>query len=155
MKSRPILFSGPMVRALRDNQKTQTRRTRGLDKINAEPDAWELLYSGGIDNAWWTFARRDNPEVVEKIRCPYGVPGDQLWTRETWKPVRWDEGEPWVFEYADGIRMEENDSSQEAINWIIESAFIRISGRSLAAIRWMYKYSPWGRSSPLACLRCS
>lgn len=87
MIERPILFSAPMVRAVRDGRKTQTRRTRGLYKVNAEPDAWRLLYSGGVDGVWWTFAKGHNPDgPVEKIRCPYGVAGgDRLWTRESGK----------------------------------------------------------------------
>jgi len=82
MKERGILFSSPMVRANRAGLKSQTRRTRGLDKINEAPEEWRVLYSAGIDNAWWTFARG---EAVEKIRNPYGLPGDILWSREAWK----------------------------------------------------------------------
>ena len=43
MTERPILFSGPRVVDLREGRKTQTRRTRGLDAINVEPDAWKLV----------------------------------------------------------------------------------------------------------------
>lgn len=90
MISRPMLFSGEMSRANRRavNPKTETRRTSGLDKINMEPDAWE--YSGFY---------RDNPDVhifkprgigglAISIRCPYGVKGDRLWSRETWQGMR-------------------------------------------------------------------
>lgn len=87
MKERPILFSAPMVRAVLDGKKTQTRRL-----IRPQP---ELL-----DDAWyWTHPRYDNglgvlyfhSKVVTQAlrdcmaRCsPYGVPGDELWVRETW-----------------------------------------------------------------------
>ncbi len=54
MKSRPILFSAPMVRALLDGGKTQTRRVA------------------------------KNPFAYRPPRCPYGQPGDWLWVRETW-----------------------------------------------------------------------
>jgi hypothetical protein len=55
MKERPILFSGPMVAAILDGRKTQTRRI-----IKPQP-------------------RTDV--------CPYGVPGDRLWVKETWAIV--------------------------------------------------------------------
>lgn len=82
----PILFSAPMVRALRENRKTVTRRTRGLDKINVAPDAWTLDRS---DGGWFVFTKPSEPfggqptVTVRSIRCPYGVAGDRLWTRET------------------------------------------------------------------------
>lgn len=92
---RPILFSAPMVRACRRevDPKTQTRRTSGLKKINAEPDAWEYCYAGGVDSAWHTFTRMhvSGTDDVLKIRCPYGVAGDRLWTRECFS-TEWTQG---------------------------------------------------------------
>lgn len=68
MKERPILFSAPMVRALLDDSKTQTRRpVKGF--------ALELLEPGNF-----------TPEYValpENLNCPYGYPGDRLWVRES------------------------------------------------------------------------
>jgi len=95
---RPILFSAPMVRAYRRevDPKMQTRRTSGLKKINAEPDAWEYCYAGGVDSAWHTFTKMhvSGTDDVLKIRCPYGVAGDRLWTREGM--IRPD-GDPWLY----------------------------------------------------------
>jgi hypothetical protein len=69
MKQRPILFSKPMVFAIMDGIKTQTRRVvKGL--------ALEYL-SDGVGFA---------PEFVaspENNLCPYGKVGDQLWVKET------------------------------------------------------------------------
>jgi hypothetical protein len=74
MKERPILFSAPMVRAILEGSKTQTRR---LVKI---PD----------------FVRG------EPFDCPYGKVGDRLWVRETWKYWDWTEdGMPWIKYQAD------------------------------------------------------
>jgi hypothetical protein len=58
-RERPILFSAPMVRAILEGRKTQTRRV-------CTPTAF---YSN---------------ETRAKRPCPYGHPGDQLWVRETW-----------------------------------------------------------------------
>lgn len=83
MKERPILFSAPMVRAILEGRKTQTRR---VVKLPEAPDSVE-----------W-----GNPTIIESgeeapgperfgawgedwnVRCPYGGPGDRLWVRETW-----------------------------------------------------------------------
>jgi hypothetical protein len=71
MNEHPILFSAPMVRALLDGRKVQTRRIiKGawLDRLNRG--------EGHIDEV----ANRSQVSCG----CPYGVPGDKLWVRETW-----------------------------------------------------------------------
>ncbi len=86
MKERPILFSAAMVRANRENRKTQTRRTRGLEKINGGPDAWTLRgeESAGV----FVFEHVEVASYHLAIRSPYGGAGDRLWTRETWQGIR-------------------------------------------------------------------
>lgn len=58
-RERPILFSGPMVRAILEGRKTQTRRV-------VKDDAIRLPSGNGA------------PFLTE---CPYGIPGDRLWVR--------------------------------------------------------------------------
>lgn len=77
MKSRPILFSGPMVCALLDGSKTQTRR---IYKNRKHPDA-------GCDMAANELVREPQ-HVIDRI-CPYGQPGDRLWVRETFQGPMW------------------------------------------------------------------
>ena len=85
MKERPILFSGPMVRAILSGAKTQTRRV-----IKPQPvyltDFWTPMWGwkedtimGGYDVSWCADAP---PEAIVEF-CPYGKTGDQLWVRET------------------------------------------------------------------------
>jgi len=80
MNERPILFSGPMVRAILDGTKTQTRRVVKLDEPLLGP--FRLVQQ---DASGWNFYKnspmRDDPWAV---RCPYGQPGDLLYVRETW-----------------------------------------------------------------------
>lgn len=88
-KERPIIFSGPMVRAILDGRKTQTRRI-----VNPQPcEGWmphsycelhlmnggEFVLSGGAPIVvGWGVAN----ETGEDGRvCPYGGPGDRLWVR--------------------------------------------------------------------------
>ncbi len=107
---RPILFSAEMVRALRDNRKAQTRRTRGLEKINAEPDAWRLLgFVDGRDRWWFQNSSLSGIDGSVEIKCPYGVAGDKLWTREAWRADSADDAlpprdvRPPIWYAADGI----------------------------------------------------
>ncbi|QJE03078.1 hypothetical protein HH212_26360 [Massilia forsythiae] len=84
MKERPILMSAPMVRALLDGTKTQTRRAVKL------PVEYDAAWCGG-----WKIVHKLVTQTVEMFNrlhgaplgtnvaiCPYGQPGDRLWIRE-------------------------------------------------------------------------
>lgn len=75
---RPILFSPVMANEINEGRKVQTRRTRGLERFNEHPDEWSAKYEGLAA----VFNHVNGGSVVAK--CPYGVPGDLLWVRETW-----------------------------------------------------------------------
>lgn len=72
MKESPILFSGSMIRAIREGRKTQTRRV-----VKPQP-AFEF-HGVPFQKA------HELGEQPLPIRCPYGQPGDRLWVRETWQ----------------------------------------------------------------------
>ena len=81
MKERPILFKGPLVRAILSGQKTVTRRvvkpqfqTAPVDVVDGVP-SWDspTNYAGEVQMN----TQHGDP-------CPYGKPGDRLWVRETW-----------------------------------------------------------------------
>lgn len=74
MKEHPILFSAPMVRAILNSSKTQTRRAAKLTC------AAHVKETGGH--------RRWHPSDPEaRLACPYGQPGDRLWVREAWRVI--------------------------------------------------------------------
>ena len=68
---KPILFSTPMVQAILDGKKTQTRR---VIKIDDTPENWKISIAG-------TSIVRAEPYDV---KLPRYAAGDILWVRETW-----------------------------------------------------------------------
>ena len=89
MKERPILFSGPMVRALLAETKTQTRRIIKPQPLHVTGRGRRVYRDEDFKESW---ARL--PGMTESldpyVDCPYGRPGygrpgDQLWVRETWR----------------------------------------------------------------------
>ena len=89
-KEWPILFSAPMVRALLDGSKTQTRRV-----VQGAPDDWAPIgpevYSptvvdrNGDEQPGPDAYGSGNDDGSDWIRCPYGQPGDRLWVREAFR----------------------------------------------------------------------
>lgn len=77
-KERPILFSAPMVRAILEGGKTQTRRI-----IKHQRDMEFDLNDPTYGPYWLSYATEADGEDA-KVRCPYGNLGDRLWVRETW-----------------------------------------------------------------------
>lgn len=106
MKERPIIFSGPMVRAILDSRKTQTRRPikpnrYGLVRVPATPGSIKL-HDRGL--AWNPYAGSpDTPWIEGKdgVACPYGKVGDTLWVRETFTNRKVDGDYPEVVYRAD------------------------------------------------------
>jgi len=83
MKERPILFSGPMVRAILEGRKTQTRRIiKGIpERFEPDGNMGAISIKHPRRGKFGCLVRcRDFADVVP---CPYGQPGDRLWVRET------------------------------------------------------------------------
>jgi len=134
---RPIIFSAPMIQALLDGRKTQTRRLVSGD-VPAEPAIDDVrprnvvrhpapyldAYCGGRRTAtnprgmtdrwcWWT---RDNRCGIT-FKVPY-VPGDRLWVRES-------------------CCGEELDSGQDGVRFAADDAFLPIADTRDAADAWL------------------
>jgi hypothetical protein len=77
---KPVLFSAPMVRAILAGKKTQTRRLPRRDE--AIPTNGTPYFSGLLCEWRWMDESGANGGL---LRCPYGVPGDRLWVRETFR----------------------------------------------------------------------
>jgi hypothetical protein len=109
MKERPILFSAPMVRAILEGRKSQTRRI-----IKAQPEVTEerLRQLGG-----WVEGMTLSEQVNQawqhgfiEAKPPYGLAEDRLWVKETFSgpniretlpPSQWQPHDP-IWYWADG-----------------------------------------------------
>lgn len=67
MRERPILFKAPMVNAILNGSKTQTRRICKIKDVGGK----------GFDEY-----SKDGIEALIRNHCPYGKIGDRLWVRE-------------------------------------------------------------------------
>jgi hypothetical protein len=77
VKEKPILFSAPMVRAILDRSKTQTRRV-----IKPQP---AICPHNGLYLDWAKLGSGVSCDrVALALYSPYGQIGDRLWVRETW-----------------------------------------------------------------------
>ena len=114
MKERPILFSGPMVRALLAGSKTQTRR---VIKDQSIGERFSHMTEDGRAHLEWLGTPCcgtgvwDVPEYSAQVACPYGQPGDRLWVRESFMPVPLEAAPgpsqtPWSIAYAAGSQTE-------------------------------------------------
>lgn len=82
VKERPILFSGPMVRAILAGEKSQTRRI--IKPQPTKPLSGYVLYSTERNcSERFRFSNGDDDGDGEYLKCPYGHPGDRLWVRES------------------------------------------------------------------------
>jgi len=93
MKERPILFSGEMVRAILDGRKTQTRRVIKPQPMKLDTAQWFPGPPGDKRNAKHYANESHLRKGLPIDFCPYGIPGDRLWVRETWRTDKLGEGE--------------------------------------------------------------
>ncbi len=79
MKERPMPFSGPQVQAILDGRMSVTRRPIKPQPVDEDEQGPYIQIPVHLPDA---------PGLIfnsrEHIACPYGVPGDELWVRETW-----------------------------------------------------------------------
>lgn len=97
MADRPILFSGPMVRALIDGRKTQTRRIIKDQTLYRDTPQQTRDILGETGEVWtgfmgWQFigTALANRGICGKGCLPRFAPGDRLWVRES--GTRFDKG---------------------------------------------------------------
>lgn len=93
-KERPILFSGPMITAILNGSKTQTRRVvkldRGMFVCSRHRNYITACEVKDEVGPWWHPHGGHPGEPLPKenleAACPFGKPGEKLWVRETFCP---------------------------------------------------------------------
>lgn len=102
MTEHGILFTAPMVRAILEGRKTQTRR---LVKLNVSGRVWRGKLS-------WHIEDRNALRA-----CRYGAPGDLLWVRETFRECPQDQDGNCIEYRADRPEYRKRDDDPSAIPW--------------------------------------
>ncbi|WP_321919367.1 hypothetical protein [Paraburkholderia tropica] len=137
-RERPILFNGPMVRAILDGSKTQTRR---VAKVRGElPPEWATFASEGhslsqdsaprpVGSFFWSEEQQPGQPLKSLRRwpilpkshpmagdwywtpSPFGKVGDRLWVRETHEVNRIGFEESWTSgrTYHAGVKYQADD----------------------------------------------
>ncbi len=113
MTEKPILFSAPMVRAIIDGSKSQTRRI-----MNPQADDDGRVTVGEIGTSLGVaYLRGERGGQCLRVPCPYGFPGSRLWVRET-------------------CRAEELPSGLDGVRYLADDCFIPIENTEAASDAW-------------------
>lgn len=119
MKERPIIFSKPMVTAILEGRKSQTRRViqhrHAYCTFNAGPDG------GHVHKGPARIPDGDEGLLaLDWLRnhCPYGSPGDRLWVREAWRaPWEYNARPPRDIPHGVEVRYEVDHSGNTPNKW--------------------------------------
>ena len=110
MSDHPILFSAPMIRALLEGRKTQTRRVLKLptkgEYVRPDMGGWEPSTAGG--GGCFTIARDGSKVPTQEVVVIWNQTtgtciatrwqaGDRLWVRETFQTAMSDNGPCWLY----------------------------------------------------------
>jgi hypothetical protein len=146
VKERPILFSGPMIQAILQGRKTQTRRV-----VTPQPSPRVARLVRSLAYAGW-LEQYDNGDPLgvltggrpvqwtsngKAIKCPYGEAENRLWVREAWGAAGLDPlTQCWQIIYAAGG---DADKSGDIADYFVATPGKRPSNRLRSPIhmpRW-------------------
>ena len=89
---KPILFSTPMVQAILEGRKTQTRRVlkpqplvhNEVIKMPIPVDEYSKILKQYVKKGYTEIYTKGVLQGMIAPRCPFGEVGDTIWVRETW-----------------------------------------------------------------------
>ncbi|CDO34548.1 hypothetical protein [Novosphingobium sp. KN65.2] len=143
MSDKGIIFSAPMVRALLDGRKTQTRRLIKPKAWNAEGDKVNIAiaptarFTQGSDGRHYFAFDHPRGGPLTAYVSPY-APGDRLYVREAWRPHYLGDG-VWDLDVtyaADGLRRTIKDGEFGEDDWTWPKAADRGNVPSIHMPRW-------------------
>ncbi|WP_434779231.1 hypothetical protein [Neisseria sp. Ec49-e6-T10] len=143
MKERPILFSSEMVRSILNDYKTNTRR---VSKLHCKLKPIQVITNSDLYHKGYHWEDGHG----QMYKCPYGVVGDRLWVKETFRVspdavIGWstDESQPCkgFIDYRAGGKLERTapniDAVEQAIVGDVDWDFLTDKWRSsLFMPRW-------------------
>lgn len=106
MKLIPILFSTPMVQGILSENKSMTRRTKGLELASIYASSCKRFDAGAF-----LFSDKHSDAISLK-RCPYGQPGDVLWVREKFCNINKPDIDPEFVYFTETIDAEDYDPKE-------------------------------------------
>lgn len=85
MRQLPIPYAEVMVKSLLQNLKQMTRRTKGLERVNENPDDWEFVHilNLPLENRYMVEFRNTKTGKYGTLMIPFSI-GDQLYVKETY-----------------------------------------------------------------------
>ncbi len=111
MTSRAIIFSGDSVRATLHGLKRETRR---VFKFPAWADPSHQIEFSGVGGL--AAALCEASGCFADVPCPYGIAGDELWARETWRTE--ELGDDAEVPGLDGVRFKSDDRFEPIANTV-------------------------------------
>lgn len=89
MRQLPIPYSEVMVKSLLQNLKQMTRRTKGLERVNENPDDWEFVHilNLPLENRYMVEFRNTKTAEYGTLMIPFSI-GDKLWVKETYQHTK-------------------------------------------------------------------
>ncbi|HET6631546.1 MAG TPA: hypothetical protein VFG73_02405 [Rhodanobacteraceae bacterium] len=135
IRERPIMFSGPQVRAILDCRMTQTRRV-----VRGAPTGPDSYFLGVYKGVWGIHEHLDAPAAF-RARCPYGTRGDRLWVREAWSVDRFEPCEPHERDW--------QDLHSPVVRYAADDATRRVEGNRQAGHIY---HGPVSTPRPLPCM---
>jgi len=107
-KNTGIMFKADMILAYLEGKKNQTRRVKGLQAVNQDPDNWQLIFIPQNEGVRFvSFGHKETQQVIH-LNMPYGGKGDTLYFKETWKMFERDEdGRDFLHYRADDAKVDQ------------------------------------------------
>ena len=144
-----VMYCQELIPLIMNGTKTETRRLKGLEKINENPDNWRFVYE---ELGVFYFEPVDKHCIAIMVKCPYKV-GDWMYCKETWAKV-YDEWTPVYDDSPFVIEYKANTGNKYPGYWPEEYKDDEACGRWRPSIHMPKKYArTWKQLTGMRCER--